>query len=77
MLGGNLSSLWYGDVSVMAGMEDNHTISDELEIRQNLTTDCGVSCLSAFEKKNPIDILWGNIVSTLEPLFLTGSSSFL
>ena len=38
-------------------------MSDEFEIRQDLTTDCGVSCPWAFEK-TPIDFF-----STLEPLF--------
>ena len=34
---------------------DNHNISDEFEIRQDSTTDCGVSDLRVFEKL-PIDL---------------------
>ena len=29
---------------ILAGMEDNHNISGHFEIRQDSTTDCGVSC---------------------------------
>ena len=29
---------------IHVGMEDNHNISDDFEIRQDSTTDCGVSC---------------------------------
>ena len=29
---------------ILAGMEDNHNISDEFEIRHDSPTDCGVSC---------------------------------
>ena len=49
-------------------MEDSHNISDDFEIRQDLTMDCGVSCPCAFEK-TPIDYNGENLVSTLEPLF--------
>ena len=35
---------------ILGGMEDNHYILDEFKIRQDSTTDCGVSCPWAFEK---------------------------
>ena len=40
---------------ILAGNEDNHKILDEIEIRPDPTTDCGVSSDCASEK-NPIDL---------------------
>ena len=40
---------------ILAGNEDMHEISDELELRPDLTTDYGVSCPWA-SKKFPIDL---------------------
>ena len=51
-----------------------HTIRtslDEFEFRQDSITDFGVSCPRASEK------LMNNVVTTLAPTFLIGSSSFL
>ena len=48
-----------------------HESLDEFEFRQDPTTDYGVSCHCAFEKS------MYDVVNTLAPSFLNGSSSFL
>ena len=48
----------------------NPYVSDEFEIRPDRTKDCGVICPWASEK------MMYNVVSTLAPLFLIGSSSY-
>ena len=59
---------------ILASKEDNH-ISDGIEIRPNLTMDCGVSCPRASVKfphyRRRI------AVATLMPSLLNGSSLFL
>ena len=40
---------------ILAGKEDNYKISDEFEIRPDLTTGCEISCPSG-SGKNPIDL---------------------
>ena len=48
-----------------------HESLNEFELRQDFTTDYGVSCPWASEKS------MYNVVNTLAPLFLIESSSFL
>ena len=55
---------------ILAGNENFHNISDVFEIRPDQTKDCGVICPCASEK------LMYNVVNTLAPLFLIGSSSY-
>ena len=55
----------------LAGNENIHNISDEFEIRPDRTKNCRVICPWASEN------LMYNVVNTLAPLFLIGSSSFL
>ena len=49
---------------ILAGNEDMHESLDEFEIRQDPTTDYGVSCPWASEKA------MYNVVNTLAPSFL-------
>ena len=53
----------------LAGNDDMHETSKEFEIGTDLTTDCGVSCPLASEKKSPY-IYNGEMVL---PLFLSYS----
>ena len=48
-----------------------HESLDEIKFRADTTTDFGVICPRASEKSKY------NVVNTLSPLFLIGSSSFL
>ena len=54
----------------LTGNKNNNKNFNKFEFRQDATTDYRVSCPWAFEK------IW-SIVTTLAPLFLIGSSSFL
>ena len=56
---------------ILAGNEDNYKSLHEFKFRQNSTTDLGVSIPCASEKTT------FNLVSTLAPSFLIGSSSYL
>ena len=56
---------------ILADNKTNHKSSDEFEFRQDSITDFGVSCPRASEK------LMNNVVTTVAPSFLIGSSSFL
>ena len=56
---------------ILAGNKTNHKSWDEFEFRQDSITDFGVSCPWASEK------IINNVVTTLAPSFLIGSSSFL
>ena len=63
---------------ILAGNKNNYIVSNQFEIRHDSTTYCGVSCHWSFEKKKiPYTYNGENLVSTLEPLFLIGSFSFL
>ena len=55
---------------ILAGNENIYNISDKFEIWLDRTKDCGVICPCALEK------LMYNVVNTLAPLFLIGSSSY-
>ena len=46
---------FYPILFILAGNDGMPEISEEFEIRPDLTTDCGVSCPFASEKK-PIDL---------------------
>ena len=61
---------------ILAGNEDMHKISDEVEFRPDWITDYGVSC-PWVSKKFPIDLQWENTVSMLTRSFLIESSSKL
>ena len=50
-----IGPLVYRILFILAGNDDMHESSEELEIWQDLTTDCGVSCPLASEKI-PIDL---------------------
>ena len=56
---------------ILAGNKVSHKSLDGFEFRQDSITDLGVSCPWASWK------LIDNVVTTLTPLFLIGSSSFL
>ena len=56
---------------ILAHNKDNYCGLDEYEFRQDFITDFGVSCPWASEK------LMNNVVTTLAPSFLIGSSLFL
>ena len=56
---------------ILAGNEDMHESLDELKFRPDTTTNTRVNCPCASEN------LMYNIVSTLVPSFLIGSSSYL
>ena len=56
---------------ILAGNENNYKSLDEFEFGQNSAADFGVSCPYASEKTSY------NLVSTLAPSFLIGSSSYL
>ena len=43
---------------MLTGNDDMHERSEELEIRPDQTTDCGVSCLERL-KKNPHILIMG------------------
>ena len=66
-----LAFIFYSIVFILAGNEDMHESLDEFEFRQDPTTDYGVSCPWGSEKS------MYNVVNTLAPSFLIGSSSFL
>ena len=57
--------------SFFAGSEDMHESLDEFKFRPDTTTDSRVICPCVSEK------LTNNVVNTLAPLFLIGSSSYL
>ena len=57
-------------------MEDNHTISDEFEIRLIRPHTAELAVLERL-KKFPLTYNRENLVSTPDPLFLIGSFSFL
>ena len=52
-----------------------HKSSEEFKIRQDSTTDCGVSCPLASEKNPHILIMGKNGVATFSQLFLIKSFS--
>ena len=56
---------------ILAGNKVNHKSLDGYEFRQDSITDLGVSCPWVSEKS------MNNVVTTLGPSFLIGSSSFL
>ena len=56
---------------ILAGNEDMHESLNEFKFRQDTTTNSRVICPCASE------ILLYNVVNTLAPSFLIGSSSFL
>ena len=58
---------------IFAGNEDSHEISNGFEIRLDLTMACGLAAYERLETM-PIDILGENVVTTLVPSFLKGSS---
>ena len=58
-------------IFIFAGNMDMHESLDELELRQDPTTDYGVRCPWASEKS------MYNAVNTLAPSFLIESSSFI
>ena len=66
-----LAPFFYSIILILAGREDMHEILDEFKFRPNTTTDSRVTCPCASEK------LTYNVVNTLAPLFLIGSSSYL
>ena len=55
---------------IFAGNEDMHESLDEFELQPDTTTNSRVICPCASEK------LMYNVVNTLAPLFLIGSSSY-
>ena len=61
---------------IFAGKQDSYKILDEFKFRPDSTPDCEVSCHECL-KKIPLTYNGENLVSTLEPSFLIGSSSFL
>ena len=68
---------FYPILFVLADNDDMHESSEELEIRPDLTTDCGVSCPLASEKKSFRLIMGKNGVTTFSQLFLIKASSYL
>ena len=60
---------------ILAGEEDSHNISEEVEIRPTSTTVCGVSCPCASEIIHR-RVMGKNVVSTPTPSFLIRCSSF-
>ena len=56
---------------ILAGKEDMHESLDEFKFRPDTTTNSRVICPCTSEK------LMYNVVNTLAPLILIGSSSFL
>ena len=56
-------------ILILAGNEDMHESLDEFKFRPDTTTNSRVICPCASEK------LMYNVVNTLAPLFLIGSSS--
>ena len=58
-------------ILILAGNEDMHESLDEFKFRLDTDTNTRVICPCASEK------LLYNVVNTLAPLFLIGSSSFL
>ena len=61
---------FYGIFIILAGNKDSHKGLDEFEFQLESTKDCGVTCPWASEK------YMYNLVSTLVPSFLIGSSSY-
>ena len=55
---------------MLAGNEDMHESSEEFEVRPDLTTDCGVSCLGRLAK-SPYTYNGKNGIATFFQLFLT------
>ena len=64
-------SFFDGSSFILTGNKDNYKILDEFEFLPDLITNYRVSCPSASEK------LMYNVVSTLAPSFLIGSTLFL
>ena len=58
-------------ILILAGNKDMHESLDEFKFRPDTATNSRVICPCASEK------MMYNIVNTLAPLFLIGSSSFL
>ena len=58
-------------ILILSGNEDMHQSLDEFKFQPDTTTDSRVICPFASEK------LMYNVVNTLAPSFLIGSSSFL
>ena len=58
------------NILILAGNEDMHESLDEFKFRPDITTNSRVICPCASEK------LMYNVVNTLAPLFLIGSSSY-
>ena len=58
-------------ILILAGNEDMHKSLDEFEFRPDTATNSRVICPCATEK------MMYNVVNTLAPLFLIGSSSIL
>ena len=56
---------------ILAGNKTNHKSLDKFEFQQDSIADFGVSCPWASEES------MNNVVTTLAPSFLNGSSSFL
>ena len=57
-------------ILILAGNEDMHESLDEFKFRQDTTTNSRVICPVGSEK------MIYNVVNTLAPLFLIGSSSY-
>ena len=60
-----------GSSSFLHKIKDNYESLDEFEFPQDSITDFGSSCPWASDK------LMNNVVTTLAPSFMIGSSSFL
>ena len=68
----NTSSFIFDSIIlILAGNKDMHESLDEFKVRPDTTTDSRVICPCASGK------LMYNVVNTLAPLFLIGSSSYL
>ena len=63
--------MFYSIILILAGNKDMHKSLDEYKFRPDTTTNSRVICPCASDK------LMYNVVNTLAPSFLTGSSSFL
>ena len=62
---------------ILAGKKHMHESSEEFEIWQGSTTDCGVSC-SLVSEKIPIDLIMGKrVLPFFSQLSLIGSFSYL
>ena len=71
------SAVFYPILFIFAGNDNMHESSEEFEIRPDPTTDCGVSCPLASEKKPHRLIMGGNGIATISQLFLIKSFSYL